>query len=92
MPTWLISALSLLPRLRGPAGTALAITGAGTALEAISGGRIDVPFIGSGAVAPTRRRRRKRIFTAQDRADIAFIAATLGRQAAKEIAAIAAAK
>lgn len=35
-----------------------------------------------------RRRRRRRMLTASDRGDIAFLSATLGKGAAKELAAI----
>lgn len=34
------------------------------------------------------RRRRRRMLTASDRADIAFLSATLGKTAAKELAAV----
>ncbi|KKL49998.1 hypothetical protein LCGC14_2309900 [marine sediment metagenome] len=53
-----------------------------------------VPFIGppsagffAGEDRP-RRRRRRRMLTASDRGDIAFLTATLGKTAAKELAAV----
>ena len=53
------------------------------------------PFIGppssgffGGRDEPARRRRRRRMLTASDRGDIAFLTATLGKTAAKELAAV----
>jgi len=75
----------LLPLLRGAAlvATGAALTGG------LGGGEsfIGPPFFGFGGDRP-RRRRRRRMLTASDRGDIAFLSATLGKPAAKELAAI----
>ncbi len=49
-----------------------------------------LPFIGPspGEGDRPRRRRRRRMLTASDRGDIAFLSATLGKPAAKELAAV----
>ncbi len=75
----------LLPLLRGAAlvGTGAALGGGFGA----DGGLIGPPFLGFGEGRP-RRRRRRRMLTASDRGDIAFLSATLGKPAAKELAAI----
>ena len=61
------------------------------ALAGEAGGLFDVvPFIGPPFGGPdrARRRRRRRMLTASDRGDIAFLSATLGKIAAKELAAV----
>lgn len=74
----------LIPLLRGAAlvGTGVAVA------EGLGGpgGFIGPVFPGFGG-APKRRRRR-RMLTASDRGDIAFLTATLGKPAAKELAAV----
>ena len=56
------------------------------------GGTDVVPFIGPPWGGPKedekKRRRRRRMLTASDRGDIAFLTATLGKTAAKELAAV----
>jgi len=47
---------------------------------------------GFGVDGKPRRRRRRRVLTANDRADIAFITATLGAPAGKSFALIVAAR
>ncbi len=61
----------------------------------VTGGTDVLPFIGPLAVpgfltggGGVRRRRRRRMLTASDRGDIAFLSATLGKTAAKELAAV----
>jgi len=51
---------------------------------------LDIPFIGPlpGFGAGKPRRRRRRMLTASDKVDIAFLRATLGPGAAKELAAV----
>ena len=90
MPAWIIAALMGLRTLGAPAARALAggpvsalATGAG--VGALFGGGI--PGVDLFPDAPARRRRRRRrALTASDRADIAFITATLGVPAGKAFA------
>lgn len=50
---------------------------------------LDIPFIGPEFIPEhPHRRRRRRMLTASDRGDIAFLTATLGKTAAKELAAV----
>jgi len=90
MPAWIIAALMGLKSLGAPAARALAggpvralTTGAG--VGALFGGGI--PGVDLFPDTPARRRRRRRrALTASDRADIAFITATLGVPAGKAFA------
>jgi len=80
MPAWILAALALLgrPVARG----ALAGFGAGQFLP-------DIGFPGFGGddgEGKPRRRRRRKALTASDRADIAFIEATLGKAAGRSFA------
>lgn len=75
----------LLPLLRAGAlvGTGVALADAGVG-EGFIG-----PILGAfGGDGRPRRRRRRRMLTASDRGDIAFLTATLGKTAAKELAAV----
>lgn len=88
MPAWLIAALAMLGR--GVAGTP-----ARAGLSGLAAGSL-VPSFGIPGVElfggdRPKRRRRKRALTASDRADIAFITATLGKTAGANFAAIIAA-
>jgi len=59
----------------------------------IAGGFTSILGGGGGdGDGPPRRRRRKRVLTSNDRADIAFITATLGAPAGKSFALIVAAR
>lgn len=71
----------LLPLLRGAA-----LVGSGAALGLQSEGSFGPGFFGFGD--KPRRRRRRRMLTSSDRGDIAFLTATLGKTAAKELAAV----
>lgn len=62
------------------------------ALALGAGGAAAFDFFGGGGDGPVRRRRRKRVLTANDRADIAFIKATLGSPAGRDFAMIVAAR
>ena len=70
---------------RGPAG-ALALGAGGGLAGGLVGGLL------GGGDGRVRRRRRKRVLTANDRADISFITATLGAPAGKAFAMIVAAR
>lgn len=90
MPAWLLSALAML-------GRGLAGTPARAGLTGITAGSL-LPDFGipgfdlfGGDNGKPKRRRRKRALTASDRADIAFITATLGKPAGANFAAIIAA-
>lgn len=90
MSPWLISALSLLAGLATRAGplarraaTPIAAGAAGVAL-----GNLGIPGVDLFPDGQPRRRRRRRALTASDRADIAFIAGTLTKEAAKSFALI----
>jgi len=83
-------AMAALARLGIPlAGRALPVA-AGAAAGA-TGGFLGGLSIGEAGGGP-RRRRRKRVLTANDRADISFITATLGAPAGKAFAMIVAAR
>jgi len=87
MPAWLIAALAMLRTAAvGTPGRAL-VTGVGAGALVPDG----IGFPGFGGEDRPRRRRRKRALTASDRADIAFITATLGKPAGANFAAIIAA-
>lgn len=77
-----------------PVGRALGLGAAGgaafTGASRLVGGDGDVDPL-TGLVKP-RRRRRRRVLTANDRSDIAFIVATLGGPAGKAFAMIVAAR
>lgn len=95
MPAWLIAALALLRSgligtpLRGLATGAGLGTLIGPAIpEALGGPAGGGGFFDFGGGGKPRRRRRRRALTASDRADIAFISATLGAKAGRDIAAI----
>ena len=93
MAAWLISALSLLRGFGGRAG-------------ALVGGRVGATGIATGIALPdpfnifggrdgdgvVRRRRRRRALTQSDKADIAFVAATLGAPAGQKFALIIASR
>jgi len=64
---------------------AVGLGGAGSALA----GRLG---LGGGDDDAPRRRRRKNVLTASDRADIAFIAGSLGKPAGRDFAMIVAAR
>jgi len=95
MPAWIASALRLLG-----AGAAF---GVGTELVGAGGGAGPLlgPVLQAGAGLPgdfihvgghPRRRRRRRALTNSDKADIAFIAASISKAAAKDFAMIIAAR
>ncbi len=88
MPVWMLSALAMLRNLSvgTPGRAALTGLGAGSLLP-----EIGLPGFGFGGDDRPKRRRRKRALTASDRADIAFITATLGKPAGANFAAIIAA-
>lgn len=88
MPVWMLSALAMLARVGfgTPARAGLTGLGAGTLLPDVG-----FPSFGFGGDDKPKRRRRKRALTASDRADIAFITATLGKTAGGNFAAIIAA-
>ena len=95
MPAWIIAALMGLRTLAAPAARALAGTPARALLTGATGGALiggGIPGVdlfpdGGGILgAPRRRRRRRRALTASDRADIAFITATLGVPSGKAFA------
>jgi len=65
----------------------LPLLGAALVAEGTGEGFIGPLFSGLGDDRPKRRRRR-RMLTASDRGDIAFLTATLGKTSAKELAAI----
>lgn len=76
----------LLPLLR-TAGLLGAGAVAGASLDGLQApGTFGPGFFGFGK--QPRRRRRRRMLTASDRGDIAFLTATLGKTAAKELAAV----
>jgi len=74
-------------RLAGQRGRQLALTGAAGAGGGLIGG-----LFGGGDEDRPRRRRRKNVLTASDRADIAFIAGSLGKPAGRDFAMIVAAR
>lgn len=83
----LLAGLGGTVALRGVGG-AVARRAAPLALGGAAGaGATALGLLAGGGDQPVRRRRR-RFLTATDRADIAFLEATLGRQAAKQLAAI----
>lgn len=87
MPAWLLAALAMLRSAAvGTPGRAL-VTGIGGGALLPDG----FSFPGFGGDERPKRRRRKRALTASDRADIAFITATLGKPAGANFAAIIAA-
>jgi len=90
MPAWIIAAIAMLRTLAvGTPGRA-ALTGVGAG--ALLPDSIGFPSFGfGGGDDRPKRRRRKRALTASDRADIAFITATLGKAAGGNFAAIIAA-
>jgi len=88
MPAWIIAAMQLLRQLGvralgGPGRRALAGGAAGGLATQIGIPGVDL-FPDEGEVK--RRRRRRRALTASDRADIAFIQATLGQAAGRAFA------
>ena len=88
MAAWLIQAIAAAARLgaRQAAGTPLRALGTGLGVGSLVGG-VGIPGID---LFPDddkpKRRRRRRALTASDRADIAFIQATLGQAAGKSFA------
>lgn len=80
MPAWIAAALALLRRPVVQGG--LAGLGAGSLLPDI--GIPGVELFGDDD--KKRRRRRRKALTASDRADIAFIEATLGKAAGRSFA------
>lgn len=86
MAALLALARSVGGRLAGGAGRRTALTAGGAGFGgSLLGGLFD------GDDRP-RRRRRKRVLTQSDRSDIAFIKATVGGPAARDFAAIVAAR
>ena len=84
MPAWMIAAMRLLAPLvpRSRLGAGITGVGAGTLLPDIG-----FPSFGGGDEdGRPRRRRRRKALTASDRADIAFIEATLGKAAGRSFA------
>lgn len=79
MAPWMLSALRLL-------GITAGGTFAGTQIERFTG--VDIPFIGDNGEKPGRRRRR-RMLTASDVKDIAFLQTVLS---GKNLAAVIAAR
>jgi len=96
MAAWLIGALALISGFvaRSGGGRALARRAAPAALAGVGGAVLGAggPGIPGLDLFPDdekpRRRRRRRALTASDRADIAFIEATLGKAAGKSFAMI----
>jgi len=87
MFTLLALARSMIARSVTGAGGRAAAIGGGTGLAgSVLGGRL------FGDEDVKKRRRRKRVFTASDRADISFITATLGSPSGKAVAMIIAAR
>ena len=87
MPAWLIAALVAARQLTlgtGARGLATGV-GVGSLLP-------DFGIPGFGGDDKPRRRRRRRALTASDRADIAFIAGSLGQAAGKQFALIIASR
>ena len=80
MPAWIASALRLLA-----GGAAF---GVGSELVAPHNTSFGFPDFGGGVFGEEkkRRRRRRKALTASDRADIAFIEATLGKAAGRSFA------
>ena len=80
-------ARSMIARsITGAGGRSLAVGTGGGVAGSIIGGRL------FGDAEVKKRRRRKRVFTASDRADISFITATLGSPSGKAVAMIIAAR
>lgn len=83
MPAWLVQAAAQVTRfLFGTRGRALST---GTAIGGLAAG-VGIPGIDLFPDDEKRRRRRRRALTASDRADIAFVTATLGQAAGKSFA------
>lgn len=82
MPAWIIAAMRLL------AGGAAFAGGTELAQRALGDGGVSFPGFNGlfGGDEKKKRRRRRRALTASDRADIAFIQATLGQAAGKAFA------
>jgi len=86
MAAWLIAALQMLRSLAIGTPTRALISGGTVGVGAGQGLFDFLPFIGDGEEEKKRRRRRRRALTQSDRNDIAFIAATIGKQAAGSFA------
>jgi len=95
MVAWILSALAML------GAAALSPVGRGVIAGATTATALDTGDIFSGAFNPLglfddkdkkKRRRRRRALTASDRADIGFIAATLGQPAGKAFALVIASR
>lgn len=91
MPPFVLSALALLGRGAGIGRSAFFGTPGRAALTGLGvGGLLPSPEFGIPGVDlfpdRRRRRRRRRALTAQDRADIGFLTALLGKTAGKELA------
>lgn len=85
MPAWILAALRLLGLGFG-VGTGIELAqGLPPGIPARGGAGGVFDFLGGGG-ARARRRRRRRALTASDRADIAYIAATLGKPAGDRFA------
>ena len=95
MPIWLAVALASLRGITiGGPGRALA-TGAlaSTAVSSFAGDEGGAfSFLPGFGEEKKKRRRRRRALTASDRADIGFIAATLGQPAGKAFALVIASR
>ena len=84
MPAWIFSALRLLQQTLFGTPARAALTGIGGGLALPDFGIPGVDLFPDGD--KKKRRRRRRALTASDRADIAFIQATLGQAAGKAFA------
>ncbi len=87
MAAWLVQALIRAAQLaRGTAlGTPARALLTGTGIGGVLGG-VGIPGVDLFPDGERRRRRRRRALTASDRADIAFIEATLGKAAGRSFA------
>ena len=105
MPIWLLSALRLLAQGAGLSlGFEAAKGGFGALLgdeedfpeqgdfRRLTGGRVIEGQLVGGARRHRRRHRRRRALTAGDKVDIAFIAGTISKEAAKAFAVTLAAR
>lgn len=87
MSAWLLQAIAAAARLVGrqAAGTPIRAGLTGLSLGGLLGG-VGIPGIDLFPDDKPKRRRRRRALTASDRADIAFIQATLGAAAGRSFA------
>lgn len=89
----MLQLLTFLARVLAGGGRAgqLVRIGAVSGGGALAAGELSQRAFGPTGAPGARRRRRRRVFNAQDRADIAFITATLGQTAGTKVAMIMAA-